>query len=744
MRQDQSPSFWTRIKRAALGFDAWVNSTLFEGGRGLGDSWESYSRTVNRLRVRGVTRAVLDLTSEAATLSVAGGILMVGLAIPAFRETSDNWLKTQELAVTFLDRHGQEIGRRGIRHDDSYKLEEFPEYLVKAALATEDRRFYEHWGIDPIGTFRALVTNARGGGVVQGGSSITQQLAKNLFLTNERSIERKIKEAFLAFWLEFHLTKDEILKLYLDRAYMGGGNHGAAAAADFYFGKSVKDLTLAEAAMLAGLFKAPTKYAPHINLPAARARANEVLQNMVEAGFLTEGQIQTARRNPAVAVNRSKETTPDFYLDWGFDQVKQLAAAGKLGNERVLTVKTPLDLAVQRRAEQTMEDLLRQHGRQYDTDQGAVVLMDVDGAVRAMVGGRDYGQSQFNRATDALRQPGSSFKPFVYAAALTTNPKLRPNSIVRDEPICLGNWCPQNYNRSFAGAMPLTSALARSINSIPVRMSVDIGRTLANDTTASRRGRAVIIDLAQKMGLTHPLTDSTSLPIGSAEVTVIDMTASYAVFANGGKKATPYATYEIRNSQGDVIYSRDRDEPQPQILDRQVVHDMNFMLNKVVEEGTGKRAMLEGIRAAGKTGTTNAYRDAWFVGFTGNLVAGVWFGNDDHTSTNNMTGGTLPAMAWKEIMSFAHQNLEIRPIPGLSPEGNVPVAFASGRSQASAGAGAASGQSLAPGTLSRRSMEALGSIGELLRSVERPGQTQANATGAVLDAQPVARRVAMP
>jgi penicillin-binding protein 1A len=741
VRQDPPLSVWTRIKRAALGFDAWVNSTLFEGGRGLGDSWESYSRAVNRLRVRGATRVVLDLTSEAATLSVAGGILMVGLAIPAFRETSDDWLKTQELAVTFLDRHGQEIGRRGIRHDDSYKLEEFPDHLVKAALATEDRRFYEHWGIDPIGTARAMVTNARGGGVVQGGSSLTQQLAKNLFLTNERSIERKIKEAFLAFWLEFHLTKDEILKLYLDRAYMGGGNHGAAAASEFYFGKSVKDLSLAEAAMLAGLFKAPTKYAPHINLPAARARANEVLQNMVEAGFLTEGQIQTARRNPAVAINRSKETTPDFYLDWAFDQVKQLAATGKLGNERVLTVKTPLDLAVQRRAEQSMEDLLRQHGRQYDAGQGAIVLMDVDGAVRAMVGGRDYGQSQFNRATDALRQPGSSFKPFVYAAALTANPKLRPNSVVRDEPICLGNWCPQNYNRSFAGAMPLTAALARSINSIPVRMSVDIGRILSKDANSAKAGRAVIIDLAQKMGLTHPLADSTSLPIGSAEVTVLDMTASYAVFANGGKKATPYATYEIRNSQGEVVYSRDRDEPQPQILDRQVVHDMNVMLNKVVEEGTGKRAMLDGIRAAGKTGTTNAYRDAWFVGYTGNLVAGVWFGNDDHTSTDNMTGGTLPAMAWKEVMAFAHQNLEIRPMPGLSPDGNVPVAFASGRSQASAGAAQGAGQTLAPGTLSRRSYEAIGSIGELLRSVERPGQTQASAGSA---AQPAASRVAMP
>ena len=723
----------TRIKRAALAFDAWVSSSLFEGGRGLAEAWDGYSRRSNRLRAHGALRVVLDLTSEAATLGLAGGVVMLGLAIPAFRETSDNWLKTQELAVTFLDRYGQEIGRRGIRHDDSYKLEDFPDHLVKAALATEDRRFYEHWGIDPIGTFRALTVNARGGGVVQGGSSITQQLAKNLFLSNERSIERKIKEAFLALWLEFHLTKDEILKLYLDRAYMGGGAHGAVAAAEYYFGKSARDLTLAESAMLAGLFKAPTKYAPHINLPAARARANDVLANMVEAGFLTEGQIQTARRNPASPVNRSRETTPDFYLDWAFVQVKELAAAGKFGNERVLVVKTPLDMAIQKRGEQTLEDLLRQHGRQYDADQGAIVTMDVDGAVRAMVGGRDYGHSQFNRATDALRQPGSSFKPFVYAAALTTNPKLRPNSTVTDAPICLGNWCPQNYSRSFSGSMPLTSALARSINSIPVRMSVEIGKGNA------KAGRAIIIDLAQKMGLTNPLTDSSSLPIGAAEVTVIDMTASYAVFANGGKKSTPYATQEVRNSQGEVIYRHDRDAPQPQVLQQRVVHDMNFMLSKVVEEGTGKRAALEGIRAAGKTGTTNGYRDAWFVGYTGNLVTGVWFGNDDHTSMKEMTGGTLPAMAWKEVMAFAHQNLEIRPIPGL-PESATAVAFASGRAPTSVQNAQSNAPQLAPGSLSRRSFEVIGGIGNLFRSVERAAQPGAQSSSA----EPPGPRIAMP
>ena len=736
MSQQPPIPLMTRIKRGALWFDAWLNSALFQSGRGLAGAWSWYSEKLTCLRFRGPLRGILDLTSEATTLGTVGGIVMLALALPAFRETEDDWLKTQDLAVTFLDRYGQEVGRRGLHLDDSYKLEDFPDYMIKAALATEDRRFYDHWGIDPIGTFRAVLVNAQGGGVVQGGSSITQQLAKNLFLTNERSLERKIKEAFLAAWLEFHLTKDEILKLYLDRAYMGGGAHGVVAAADYYFGKPAKELTLAESAMLAGLFKAPTKYAPHVNLPAARARANEVLRNMVEAGFLTEGQIQTARRNPATPVNRERETTPDFYLDWAFDQVKSLAAQKKFGNERVLIVKTPLDTGLQRHTEETLENMLRQHGRQYKAGQGAIVVMDVDGAVRTIVGGRDYGQSQFNRATGGLRQPGSSFKPFVYAAALTTNPKLRPNSIVVDRPICLGNWCPQNYGRSFSGSMPLVSALARSINSIPVIMSVEIGKGNA------KAGRAVIVDTAKRMGLTHPLTDSSSLPIGAAEVTPIDMAASYAVFANGGKRADPYAAWEVRNSSGEVIYRHDRDTPPKQVLDTRVVHDMNFMLNKVVEEGTGKRAALEGIPVAGKTGTTNGYKDAWFVGFTGNLVASVWYGNDDSSPMNDMTGGTLPAMTWHEVMNLAHQNLEIRPIPGASPANASRIASAKGPAADQAQAPA---QGFLAGTLSRKSYEVLGSIGTLFQSVDRSVTTgKASETPRSSAAVDGRRQVAMP
>ncbi|WP_293853240.1 transglycosylase domain-containing protein [uncultured Alsobacter sp.] len=662
---------------------------------------------MDRFHVTGGWRVATDLACEGLTLSVGGLLLMLTLAIPAFREVGgDDWLKKQDLAVVFLDRYGNEVGRRGIRHDDSIALEEFPDHFVKAVLATEDRRFYEHFGIDVIGTSRALMANARASGVVQGGSSITQQLAKNLFLSNQRSIERKIKEAFLALWLEFHLSKREILKLYLDRAYMGGGSFGATAAAEFYFGKSIKDVSLAEGAMLAGLFKAPTKYAPHHNLPAARARAADVLSNLVDAGYMTEGQVYAARRNPATPVDRKQEISPDYYLDWAFNEVKRLADDGKLGSDRVLTVRTALDTSMQKQSENALETILRQQGDAYDASQAATVVMEPDGAVRAMVGGRDYGASQFNRATDALRQPGSSFKPFVYTAALMTG-KFSPATIVTDRPVCVGNWCPNNYGRSYAGSMPLAVALAKSINTIPVQLATAIG------DGNNKAGRAKIVDTCRVMGLTTPLTDTVSLPIGAAEVTVLEMTASYAVFANGGKKADPYAATEVRNSHGDLIYRRDRDAlPPKQLFPPNIIADMNTMLVKVVEEGTGKRALLPGVKVGGKTGTTNAYRDAWFIGFTGNLVAGVWFGNDDYSSTNKMTGGSLPAQAWHDMMLPAHQSVELRPMPGIAPAAPAAVAAA----------GSGKGFEVLsapqrPAVLNKRSLDALGGIEQVMRDL---------------------------
>ena len=655
-----------RLRRFFLDLDARIDSGLFHAGRWARELFERFTAYMDGFYVAGWRRWLLvEPLSEAATLGTGGLVLMLALAIPAFRETSDeDWLKKSELAVTFLDRYGNEIGSRGIKHNDAIPLDQFPDHLIKAVLATEDRRFFDHFGIDVPGTFRALLANTRAGGVVQGGSSITQQLAKNLFLSNERTIERKVKEAFLALFIETRLTKNEILKLYLDRAYLGGGTFGVDAAAQYYFNKSARDVNLAEAAMLAGLFKAPTRFAPHINLPAARARANVVLDNLVEASMMTEGQVFGARRNPASAIDRRDERLPNYYLDWAFEDVRKLVDTfPKNIVERVFVVRTGLDSNLQRHAENVVENLLRQYGAVYKARQIAVVVMDNDGTVRTMVGGRDYGTSQFNRAADALRQPGSSFKPYVYATALESG-VMKPNSTVVDGPVCIGNWCPHNYSGGYSGAMSFTTALVRSINTIAVKLSIVIGNG------NPRAGRNKIVELARRMGLRTPLTDTPSLPIGAAEVTVLDHTSAYATFPNGGRAVMPHAAMEVRSSTGEVIWRFDRDGKKPvQVMRTQVAIDMNVIMNQVVEAGTGRRAQIPGVKAAGKTGTTNAYRDAWFVGFTGNMSAGVWAGNDDYAPTNRMTGGSLPAMVWQQIMSYAHQGLDLKAIPGVKPFG---------------------------------------------------------------------------
>ncbi len=717
------------VSRRLLACDAWINSSLYESGQTARRIYADFAAFMDRFHVAGVKRLGVELACEGLTLGLGGALLMLGLALPAFREVSDeDWLKKQDLAVTFLDRYGLEVGRRGIKHNDSVPLEQIPEILIQAALATEDRRFFDHFGIDPIGLFRALSVNARSSGVVQGGSSISQQLAKNLFLTNERTLERKIKEAFLALWLEFRLPKREILKLYLDRAYMGGGAFGVQAAAEFYFGKNVRDINLAEAAMLAGLFKAPTKYAPHINLPAARARANDVLSNLVDAGYMTEGQVYAARRNPATPVDRKRESSPDWYLDWAFDEIKQLAAKGKLGHDRVLTVRTGLDVNLQRKAESAIEDALRQYGRSFRASQGATVVMEPLGLVRAIVGGRDYGQSQFNRATDAARQPGSSFKPFVYLTAVMTG-RYHRETPVNGASLCIGAWCPNNYGGASAGMTPMVVALQKSLNTVAVWLSIKIGEAHWPQGQPyhlgriAQLGRAKIVENARKMGVVNtPLTDTVSLPLGAAEVKMIDMAAAYSVFANGGKRAPAYAAIEIRNSRGDSIYRRDMDGPAyEQVIPADKIAEMNNLLKEVVNGGTARAAQLDGVVAAGKTGTTNAYRDAWFDGFTGNFVCTVWFGNDDDTSMNNMTGGSLPARTWHEIMAYAHQGIELKNPYGVT---EIPPISASAAARANVAEA-----SRRPASLSRRAEEAIRDIERLLRAASDRTRTLSAAPG---------------
>jgi len=699
-----------KLRRFLLDSDARFDNFLFQSGRWAREVWERFSMFMDRFHVGGWRRWIfVEPLSEAATMGAGGFVVLLALALPAFRETADDdWLKKSELAVTFLDRYGNEIGSRGIKHNDSIPLSDFPDALIKATLATEDRRFYEHFGIDLPGTARALVTNTQAGGVRQGGSSITQQLAKNLFLTNERTIERKVKEAFLALWLESRLTKNEILKLYLDRAYLGGGAFGVDAAAQFYFNKSARDVNLSEAAMLAGMFKAPTKFAPHINLPAARARANVVLDNLVESGFMTEGQVFGARRNPAMALDRRDDRAPNYFLDYAFDEMKKLVSTfPKSMNERVFLVRTSIDTELQRVSDDAVESLLKQYGRDYHASQSAMVIADLEGGVRAMVGGRDYISSQFNRATDALRQPGSSFKPYVYATALEHG--MKPTSIVVDGPVCIGNWCPHNYSGGYGGSMTLTEAMKRSINTIAVKLSIAIGKGNA------KVGRAAIVKNAKAMGLRTPLPDTPSLPIGADEVTVLDHTVAYATFPNLGKSVTSHAILEVRTGAGDVVWRFDRDGPKPrQVLPEKVALDMVYMMNKVAEEGTGRRALIDGVRIAGKTGTTNNYRDAWFVGYSANLVAGVWVGNDDYSSTNRMTGGSLPAMIWHAAMAYAHQGIEIKTLPGIAP-----AAAPAARPQVAATEKGLPPPPLRPTVLTRRGTDVLVRIEHMMEDASR-------------------------
>jgi penicillin-binding protein 1A len=728
------PDNWKqRLDNWRLDLDARFDSALFSSLRGTRELYERFSTFMDNFYVGGWKRWVfIEPISELATLGLGGLIVLLALSIPAFRETADeDWLKKSDLAVTFLDRYGNPIGSRGIKHNDSIPLEDFPDNLIKATLATEDRRFYDHFGIDVPGLVRALVTNAQAGGVRQGGSSITQQLAKNLFLSNERTIERKINEAFLAIWLETRLTKNEILKLYLDRAYMGGGTFGVDGAAHFYFNKSVRDINLAEAAMLAGLFKAPTKFAPHINLPAARARANVVLDNLVDAGFMTEGQVFGARRNPATAVDRRDENSPNYYLDYAFDEMHKLVDTfPKSYNERVFVVRTAIDMNVQHAADEAIENQLRQFGRDYHATQAATVVADMDGGIRAMVGGRDYGASQFNRATDAYRQPGSSFKPYVYTTALLNG--VTPKSIIVDGPVCIGNWCPQNYGHSYSGAVTLTQAITNSINVVPVKLSIELGKKAGG---GPKLGRAMIVETARKFGITAPLPDTPSLPIGADEVTVLEHAVAYVTFPNKGMAVTPHAVLEVRTGAGDLVWRWDRDGPQPRrAIPANIAADMAGMMSHVVSEGTARRAALDGIPTAGKTGTTNSYRDAWFVGYTGNFACAVWFGNDDYSPTNRMTGGSLPAQTWHDIMTVAHQGIEIRELAGVGTGQKVPAA----EKRQTVAANGAKAPEIKPGPppiLTRRGADVLVQVEKMLDDVAKSLEKSTDKTSASAPAQ---------
>ena len=565
-----------------------------------------------------------------ALVLVLGIVAYYSLDLP---DISSATALTRRPSVTLIDAESKPFASYGDLYYDVVPLKEMPPYLPKAVLATEDRRFYEHFGVDPFGIVRALIDDVRTGQLRQGGSTITQQLAKNLFLTSERTVKRKAQEVLLALWLEHKFTKNEILTIYLNRVYLGAGAYGVEAASRKYFGKSSRELTLYEAAVLAGLLKAPSKFNPAANPDLTAERAGQVLRNMVDAGFLTDEQAAAADKErgelkPAsVAAWRGR-----YFADWAMDQVRDL-----LGYiDRDLVVVTTLDPKLQEIAEDTVQAELDKEGAGLDISQGALVALGPDGEVKALVGGRDYRQSQFNRAVQALRQPGSAFKPFTYLAGLESG--FTPASVFNDAPIAIGNWHPDNYDGKYYGRVTLKEALARSLNSVEVQL-------------AERAGVGHVIDVARRLGITSELRKDLSIALGTSEVSLLELTGAYAAFADGGKGVWPYGIVEIRDRDGHVLYRRSGSGP-GEVMTPQHSAEMLDMMSAVIAYGTGKSANI-GRPAAGKTGTTQDYHDAWFIGFTPDLTAGVWVGNDDGSLMKKVTGGRVPAHIWHDFMMAA-------------------------------------------------------------------------------------------
>lgn len=547
-------------------------------------------------------------------------------------------------SVTVLAADGSVLATYGDLHGPSVHFEALPPALVAAVVAAEDRRFFDHGGIDLVGIARAAFANLRAGAVVQGGSTITQQVAKNLFLTPRRTLKRKVQEALLALWLERRFTKRELLAIYLNRVYLGAGVWGVEAAARRYFGKPAQALTLPEAAMIAGLPKAPSRYNPAADIEAARARAAVVIDAMLAAGFIDQAAAAAARERPASpAPVRPAGGSGRYAADWALAQATDTvgATAGDL------TIATTIDAGLQRAAADALAaGLARAPGVE-----GALVSMAPDGAVLAMVGGSDYVRTPFNRALEARRQPGSAFKLFVYLAALEAG--MRPDDRVEDRPIDIDGWQPRNFNGRFEGEMTLAEALAKSVNTVAVR-------------TARRAGAARVVEAARRLGLAGALPAVPSLALGVAETTPLELTAAYAVLARQGLAVRPHILTAIDDGRGRALYRRAA-PPAPRVVAPPAQAALAAMLAAAVAGGTGRAAALGDRPVAGKTGTSQDHRDGWFVGFTRQLATGVWIGRDDGAAVAGLTGGGLPAAIWADYMATAHRGLPALPLVDAAP-----------------------------------------------------------------------------
>ena len=593
-----------------------------------------------------------------AVLAVWGLIfLVVFFAVFArdLPDTSTLYNVDRQPSITYLDRNGALIAVRGTQQAPPADLDSLPDYVPAAFIAIEDRRFYHHPGFDPVGMSRAMAANMRAGRVVQGGSTLTQQLAKNLFLSPDQNMKRKVQELMLAVWLELKFSKQEILALYLNRVYFGAGAYGIEAASQRYFDKSARQLTVGEAALLAGLLKAPSRYSPVSESERAATRATVVLNEMVDAGVITPEQRAAAVTEP-VRVSRTLATQhAQYFIDWLDKQIRELV--GEPTEDMI--VETTLDLTLQTQAERSVRRIL-DRDRSKGVQQAALVALDGEGRVRAMIGGASYADSQFNRATDARRQAGSAFKPFVYLTALESG--YTPETLVNDAPIRIGNWSPRNYSGTFAGEMTMANAVAQSTNTIAAGMADQIGR----DNVART---------ARRLGITSRIGLEPAMALGAVEVSPLEMAQAYDAFANGGKRVTAYGISRIRTPQGRVIYQRaSRADGPVQAISNPFLYYQNQMLRGVMTSGTGRSAAIAGRDIAGKTGTTSDYKDAWFVGYTGGFVTAVWVGKDDNTAMRGVTGGSSPAAIWRGFMEAALPRLNAPAIPNgpAMPEGWQP------------------------------------------------------------------------
>ncbi len=569
--------------------------------------------------------------------------LAAGSALPDISRLTD---LPHKPTITYLDQHGAVLGVRGGMYGGLVKVKALPSYVPGAFVAIEDRRFYEHAGVDPIGIARALAADLAHGRIVEGASTITQQLARNLFLTPDQTLERKAQEMMLAVELERRYTKEEILGLYLSRVYFGSGAYGLEAAARRFFDTSADHLSIAQAALLAGLLKSPTNYNPIDHPDRAAERAKLVLLAMEDTGVITASQRQKALLHPASAKTASANAAAQYFVDYVDGETRRMVGA-PAGD---LVVETTLDNGLEGLAASAISETVARE-RAKGVEEAALVSLDGSGRIRAFVGGVDYAKSPFDRAVQAHRQAGSAWKPFVYLTALEAG--RAPDTEVIDEPVTIGSWSPKNYEPGYLGPITLKTALIHSVNTVAARLADEVGRDAVART-------------ARRMGVTSAINTDPAMALGTTLVTPIEMAQAYVPFANGGKRANAYAVERIRTAQGRMIYQH-RADPPVVALDNPALGEMDDMLRGVVAEGTGIHAAIPGYDIAGKTGTTSDYKDAWFCGFTGDFATVVWLGRDDGTSMHGVTGGSAPARLWRAYMAGALPRVRPPAIPPGTP-----------------------------------------------------------------------------